>query len=164
MTTLLIGSLTQSFANKQTTNLLSHLFCPQTCLQVETGTAGGVSKDNSTHPSDKGPHQQQQESAKPPLAHSRFKPKDPVLVLRGYCDTKGSKFRTFPISLAGLLDYDENDTQEDVFELSLFAEVFHEMLMKTYGGRIYQALTQRYAVSWWRGVGCQWLVWGTWRP
>lgn len=44
------------------------------------------------------------------------------------------------ISLDGLLDYDENDKDEQTFELSLFAENFNEMLMKTYGDIILKKL------------------------
>eukprot|EP00243_Klebsormidium_subtile_P011602 TRINITY_DN6651_c0_g1_i2.p2 TRINITY_DN6651_c0_g1~~TRINITY_DN6651_c0_g1_i2.p2 ORF type:complete len:237 (+),score=107.62 TRINITY_DN6651_c0_g1_i2:684-1394(+) len=37
------------------------------------------------------------------------------------------------ISLDGLLDYEEEDREESTFELSLFAELFHEMLAYKHG-------------------------------
>ncbi|CAM6124426.1 unnamed protein product [Calypogeia fissa] len=42
--------------------------------------------------------------------------------------TKTTKMRSMTISLDGLLDYDEEDREECTFELSVFAEVYQEML------------------------------------
>ena len=44
------------------------------------------------------------------------------------------------ISLDGLLDYDEGDTEEATMELSLAAEALQEMLSRDYGDAILQAL------------------------
>ena len=38
------------------------------------------------------------------------------------------QWKAKPISLNGLLDYDEDDIAEKTMEVSLFAEAFHEML------------------------------------
>ncbi|KAH7424227.1 hypothetical protein KP509_12G096000 [Ceratopteris richardii] len=51
--------------------------------------------------------------------------------------TKNAKHaRVMTISLDGLLDYDERDKEESTFELSLFAEVFQEMLQHRFGSHI----------------------------
>ena len=44
------------------------------------------------------------------------------------------------ISLDGLLDYDEGDTEEATMELSLAAEALQEMFSRDYGDAILQAL------------------------
>uniref|UniRef100_A0A8R7Q6N6 EF-hand domain-containing protein n=1 Tax=Triticum urartu TaxID=4572 RepID=A0A8R7Q6N6_TRIUA len=54
-------------------------------------------------------------------------PKHPGFILQTK-KSKESKLRPISLSLDGLLDYTTNDTEESVFELSLFAESFSEML------------------------------------
>lgn len=46
------------------------------------------------------------------------------------------------MSLSLLLDYRPEDTKEHSFEVSLFAELFNEMLMRDFGFYIYKALRQ----------------------
>jgi hypothetical protein len=50
--------------------------------------------------------------------------------------------RTISITLNGILEYDRSDDDELSVELSLFAEQFHEMLMREFGFNIYQALVR----------------------
>lgn len=66
-------------------------------------------------------------------------PKETSIMIRSR-NTPALKLRTLAISLDGLLDYDEDDKEEATFELSLFAEGFHEMLMRDYGLIILKAL------------------------
>jgi len=51
------------------------------------------------------------------------------------------KLKYMTISLDGLLDYDEGDKFEATFEVSLFGELFYEMLERDYGYTILQFLT-----------------------
>lgn len=44
------------------------------------------------------------------------------------------------ISLDGLLDYNETDKLEPTFEVSLFAELFQEMLQRDFGWMIFNAI------------------------
>jgi hypothetical protein len=44
------------------------------------------------------------------------------------------------ISLAGLLDYDEDDWEEGAVELALAGEAFNEMLLREYAARVLDAL------------------------
>ena len=44
------------------------------------------------------------------------------------------------ISLDGLLDYNENDKLEETFEVSLFAELYHEYLCRDFGNLILRSL------------------------
>ncbi|XP_015521013.2 cell division cycle and apoptosis regulator protein 1 isoform X1 [Neodiprion lecontei] len=53
---------------------------------------------------------------------------------------KNGKFDCTVMSLSVLLDYRPEDTKEHSFEVSLFAELFNEMLMRDFGFRIYRAL------------------------
>ncbi|XP_008204944.1 cell division cycle and apoptosis regulator protein 1 isoform X2 [Nasonia vitripennis] len=53
---------------------------------------------------------------------------------------KSGKFDCTVMSLSVLLDYRPEDTKEHSFEVSLFAELFNEMLMRDFGFRIYRAL------------------------
>lgn len=46
------------------------------------------------------------------------------------------------LSLDGLLDYNENDKQETTLEVSLFAEMFQNMLQREHAHRILQALIE----------------------
>eukprot|EP00887_Chlorella_sp_A99_P007056 scaffold2.g7056.t1 len=54
-------------------------------------------------------------------------PERPQLQLVGL-HTESVRLKTMPISLDGLRDYNTNDREEGTFELSLFAEAFHDML------------------------------------
>ncbi|XP_011643482.1 cell division cycle and apoptosis regulator protein 1-like isoform X1 [Pogonomyrmex barbatus] len=54
---------------------------------------------------------------------------------------KSGKFDCTVMSLSVLLDYRPEDTKEHSFEVSLFAELFNEMLMRDFGFRIYRALS-----------------------
>ena len=44
------------------------------------------------------------------------------------------------ITLNGLLEYERHDDEELTVELSMFAELFKEMLSREFGFNIYQAL------------------------
>ena len=77
-------------------------------------------------------------------------PKDVSILVKAR-NTSSVKLRTMTISLDGLLDYDEGDKEEATFELSLFAEGFHEMLMRDYGLIILNALiSERLVQSLWQ--------------
>lgn len=69
-------------------------------------------------------------------------PEEPGLQLRGRAGNGGAceRVKTFSISLHGLLDYDETDRDEPTFELSVFAECFHDMLAREYGGIMFSGL------------------------
>ena len=67
-------------------------------------------------------------------------PEEPSLQTRTRAGPGGERIKTFSISLHGLLDYDEGDRDEAVFELSVFAEAFQEMLARDYGMAVYHAL------------------------
>lgn len=53
---------------------------------------------------------------------------------------KSGKFDCTVMSLSLLLDYRPEDTKEHSFEVSLFAELFNEMLMRDFGFNIYKAI------------------------
>lgn len=53
---------------------------------------------------------------------------------------KSGKFDCTVMSLSLLLDYRQDDSKEHTFEVSLFAELFNEMLMRDFGFNIYKAL------------------------
>lgn len=53
---------------------------------------------------------------------------------------KSGKFDCTTMSLSLLLDYRPEDTKEHSFEVSLFAELFNEMLMRDFGFNIFRAL------------------------
>ena len=46
------------------------------------------------------------------------------------------------MSLSVLLDYRTEDNKENTFEVSLFAELFNEMLMRDSGFRLYKSVLQ----------------------
>lgn len=70
-------------------------------------------------------------------------PKYPGFILQAK-RSKESKLRSTSLSLDGLLDYTAKDTEESVFELSLFAESFSEMLQHRMGCVILSFLEKLY--------------------
>ena len=53
------------------------------------------------------------------------------------------RLKTMSISLDGLLDYNESDTEEATFELSMLAEALHELISRDAGEAILEALKSR---------------------
>lgn len=99
-------------------------------------------------------------------------PAEKSLQLVGRNMTNGDHLRPLTISLDGLLDYDESDREECTMELNLFAEAFHEMMMRDAGERILQALIDekyaaplttspflpRYSLCLYIHIPCAWLL------
>jgi len=76
-------------------------------------------------------------------------PKYPGFILQAK-RSKESKLRSTSLSLDGLLDYTAKDIEESVFELSLFAESFSEMLQHRMGCVILsflEKLSKRYVLK-----------------
>lgn len=71
----------------------------------------------------------------------RYKlPEHPHLIVHPSRTAKGGRFYCNVMSLSIMLDYRPEDTKEHTFEVSLFAELFNEMLMRDFGFNIYKAL------------------------
>ena len=71
-----------------------------------------------------------------------FLPEDtPQLVVHPCKTAKGGKFDCSLMSLSVLLDYRQEDQKESSFEVSLFAELFNEMLLRDFGLKIYRILS-----------------------
>ncbi|XP_019756359.1 cell division cycle and apoptosis regulator protein 1 [Dendroctonus ponderosae] len=69
-------------------------------------------------------------------------PDQPHLIVHPSKVAKSGKFDCTSMSLSLLLDYRPEDTKEHSFEVSLFAELFNEMLMRDFGFNIFKALYQ----------------------
>ncbi|XP_059611989.1 cell division cycle and apoptosis regulator protein 1-like isoform X2 [Phlebotomus argentipes] len=67
-------------------------------------------------------------------------PESPQIIVHPSKQAKGGKFDCTIMSLSVLLDYRPEDTKEHTFEVSLFAELFNEMMMRDFGFNIYKAL------------------------
>lgn len=67
-------------------------------------------------------------------------PEQPHILVHPSRTAKSGKFDCTVMSLSLLLDYRPEDTKEHSFEVSLFAELFNEMLMRDFGFNIYKAL------------------------
>lgn len=75
------------------------------------------------------------------LMEKRYQlPDNPELVVHPSRTAKSGKFFCNAMSLSILLDYRPEDSKEHSFEVSLFAELFNEMLMRDFGFNIYKAL------------------------
>ena len=75
------------------------------------------------------------------LLEKRYKlPERPHLIVHPSRTAKSGKFFCNVMSLSILLDYRPEDTKEHSFEVSLFAELFNEMLMRDFGFNIYKAI------------------------
>lgn len=71
----------------------------------------------------------------------RYKlPELPQIIVHPSKTAKSGKFDCTIMSLSVLLDYRPEDTKERSFEVSLFAELFNEMLMRDFGFNIYNEL------------------------
>ncbi|XP_078499317.1 cell division cycle and apoptosis regulator protein 1 isoform X3 [Lissotriton helveticus] len=67
-------------------------------------------------------------------------PAEPAIIVHPNREAKNGKFDCSVMSLSVLLDYRLEDNKEHSFEVSLFAELFNEMLQRDFGVRIYKAL------------------------
>ncbi|XP_051946156.1 cell division cycle and apoptosis regulator protein 1-like [Xyrauchen texanus] len=67
-------------------------------------------------------------------------PDEPTIIVHPNWTAKNGKFDCSIMSLSVLLDYRLEDNKEHSFEVSLFAELFNEMLQRDFGFRIYKAL------------------------
>ena len=67
-------------------------------------------------------------------------PSDPCILVHPHPKAKSGKFDVTVMSLSVLLDYRTEDNKENTFEVSLFAELFNEMLMRDSGFKLYKAI------------------------
>lgn len=67
-------------------------------------------------------------------------PENPAIIVHPSSTAKGGKFDCTVMSLSLLLDYRPEDNKEHSFEVSLFAELFNEMLMRDFGFLLYRTL------------------------
>ncbi|XP_077310414.1 cell division cycle and apoptosis regulator protein 1 isoform X2 [Lithobates pipiens] len=67
-------------------------------------------------------------------------PEEPAIIVHPNWLAKNGKFDCSIMSLSVLLDYRIEDNKEHSFEVSLFAELFNEMLQRDFGVRIYKEL------------------------
>uniref|UniRef100_H3B750 Cell division cycle and apoptosis regulator 1 n=1 Tax=Latimeria chalumnae TaxID=7897 RepID=H3B750_LATCH len=67
-------------------------------------------------------------------------PDEPAIIVHPNWAAKNGKFDSSIMSLSVLLDYRLEDNKEHSFEVSLFAELFNEMLQRDFGVRIYKSL------------------------
>ncbi|XP_018097853.1 cell division cycle and apoptosis regulator protein 1 isoform X1 [Xenopus laevis] len=67
-------------------------------------------------------------------------PDEPAIIVHPNWSAKNGKFDCSIMSLSVLLDYRIEDNKEHSFEVSLFAELFNEMLQRDFGVRIYREL------------------------
>ncbi|KAG8199715.1 hypothetical protein JTE90_022161 [Oedothorax gibbosus] len=69
-------------------------------------------------------------------------PDSPAILVQPSRTAKNGKFDCTVMSLSLLLDYRQEDNKEHSFEVSLFAELFNEMMMRDFGFRIYRSLIE----------------------
>ncbi|XP_077505020.1 cell division cycle and apoptosis regulator protein 1-like isoform X1 [Amblyomma americanum] len=69
-------------------------------------------------------------------------PSEPSILVYPSRTAKGGRFDCSVMSLSLLLDYRQEDNKEHSFEVSLFAELFNEMLIRDFGFSIYRALLE----------------------
>ncbi|XP_055603785.1 cell division cycle and apoptosis regulator protein 1-like [Uranotaenia lowii] len=67
-------------------------------------------------------------------------PDQPHIIVHPSRTAKSGKFDCAVMSLSVLLDYRPEDSKEHSFEISLFAELFNEMLTRDFGFNIFKAL------------------------
>lgn len=67
-------------------------------------------------------------------------PENPQIIVHPSKSARNGKFDCTVMSLSVLLDYRPEDTKEHSFEVSLFAELFNEMLTRDFGFTIFKAI------------------------
>lgn len=81
------------------------------------------------------------EDTKEPVKKKELQlPSEPYIFVHPSPVAKNGKFSCTMMSLSVLLDYRQDDNKEHSFEVSLFAELFNEMLMRDFGFKIYRAI------------------------
>nr|XP_012221760.1 PREDICTED: cell division cycle and apoptosis regulator protein 1-like isoform X1 [Linepithema humile] len=95
-------------------------------------------RDNKDHDEDK---RKLYERERAVLEKKYTLPDSSHIIVHPSRNAKSGKFDCTVMSLSVLLDYRPEDTKEHSFEVSLFAELFNEMLMRDFGFRIYRSLS-----------------------
>merc|ERR1712025_106224 len=80
------------------------------------------------------------ERQKEKIASSYKTPSNPCIFVHPNSKAKSGKFDCRVESLSVLLDYRTDDNKEGTFEVSLFAELFNEMMTRDSAFKIYEAL------------------------
>merc|ERR1711992_297705 len=80
------------------------------------------------------------ERQKEKIASAYKTPSNPCIFVHPNSKAKSGKFDCRVESLSVLLDYRTEDNKEGTFEVSLFAELFNEMMMRDSGYQIYRAV------------------------
>merc|ERR1712141_291500 len=86
------------------------------------------------------PPKELDEKQKQALKNAYRFPNDPCILVHPHPKAKSGKFDCTVMSLSVLLDYRTEDNKESTFEVSLFAELFNEMLMRDSGFKLYKSL------------------------
>jgi hypothetical protein len=82
------------------------------------------------------------EKQKQALENAYKFPGGPSILVHPHPKAKSGKFDCTVMSLSVLLDYRTEDNKESTFEVSLFAELFNEMLMRDSGFKLYRAVVE----------------------
>merc|ERR1712223_904410 len=105
--------------------------------------------DRKVNPSEKSAPNDDDVFVKPPTMDEKQKqaltaayklPEAPCILVHPHPKAKSGKFDCTNMSLSVLLDYRTEDNKEGTFEVSLFAELFNEMMMRDSGYQIYRAI------------------------
>jgi len=105
--------------------------------------------DRKVNPTDKTSTNDDDIFVKPPAMDEKQKlaltaayklPDTPCILVHPHPKAKSGKFDCTTMSLSVLLDYRTEDNKEGTFEVSLFAELFNEMMMRDSGYQIYRAI------------------------
>jgi hypothetical protein len=112
---------------------------------INTNLTESVLPNSSTQPVTKSDNQRTNKMSK----HDREKmyklPSAPHIIVHQSKTAKDGKFECQLMSLSHLLDYCKDDNKESMFEVSLFAECFNEMLIRDHGFVIYKNLLKNFA-------------------
>merc|ERR1711878_146199 len=81
------------------------------------------------------------ERQKEKIASAYKLPEAPCIFVHPNSKAKSGKFDCRVESLSVLMDYRTEDNKEGTFEVSLFAELFNEMMTRDSAFKIYEALT-----------------------
>ncbi|XP_043912093.1 cell division cycle and apoptosis regulator protein 1 [Protopterus annectens] len=108
--------------------------------EEEDGKPEDDKKDEEKKRQEETERQRHEENERQRRERRYILPDEPAIIVHPNWAAKAGKFDCSIMSLSVLLDYRLEDNKEHSFEVSLFAELFNEMLQRDFGYRIYKVL------------------------
>ncbi|XP_059474475.1 cell division cycle and apoptosis regulator protein 1-like isoform X2 [Neocloeon triangulifer] len=140
----LIARLTKALKTEQETEEADAKAAAEKASDAEEVLAEPLSEDAAENNKEEADKKKSSEDKEKQVRYERrfALPENPHIIVHPSKTAKSGKFDCTVMSLSLLLDYRQEDTKEHSFEVSLFAELFNEMLRRDFGFRIFRAFSE----------------------